>query len=278
MSDCPSTHSINIFTTFEPDLKTQILLNFLPHSNLLNGHLEWALFFFCALLIGMSKTGIQGIGALTVPLLAILFGAKSSTGILLPILCFADLIAIIYYRRDFKLKYILPLLPWSITGLLIALLVDHGIPPSQFRRLMAFCIFLGLAVLFWSERKGKTEDITGRAWYSPLFGTVMGFATMIGNAAGPIMSVYLLSTKLPKYVFISTGAWFVMIVNLIKVPLQVFVWDNINMEVLMLDLTTVPFLLIGAWMGVKLVKVLPEAKFRAVTIALTIVATAMLLY
>lgn len=227
----------------------------------------------------MSKTGIQGIGALTVPLLAILFGAKNSTGILLPILCFADLIAIVYYRRDFKLKYILPLLPWSIAGLVIALVVDHGIPPSQFKRLMAFCIFLGLAVLIWSESKGgKAADITTHAWYSPLFGTVMGFATMIGNAAGPIMSVYLLSTKLPKYVFISTGAWFVMIVNLLKVPLQVFVWDNIDMEVLLLDLTTIPFLAIGAWMGIKLVKVLPESQFRKVTIALTIVATAMLLF
>ncbi len=253
-------------------------MDFLPHSSLVDGGAEWALFFFCALLIGMSKTGIQGIGALTVPLLAILFGAKSSTGILLPILCFADLIAIVYYRTDFRLKYILSLLPWCIAGLVLALVVDKGIPPAQFKRLMAFCIFLGLAVLIWSERKGKTADVTRQAWYAPLFGVLMGFATMIGNAAGPIMSVYLLSTKLPKYAFISTGAWFVMIVNLLKVPLQVFFWDNIDREVLLLDLTAIPFVAVGAWMGIQLVSVLPEKGFRKATIALTIVATSMLLY
>lgn len=66
---------------------------------LLSSPMGWALYFLCAMLIGMSKTGIQNIGTLAVPLFAFLFGAKYSTGIVLILLCIADLVAVIYYRK-----------------------------------------------------------------------------------------------------------------------------------------------------------------------------------
>lgn len=246
-------------------------------SNYLNGTSEWVLFFLCAVILGMTKTGIQGLGILTVPIFAYLFGAKNSTGILLPIICFADLMAIMYYRTDLKLKNIFRLLPWTLLGLVLALGVDHLIPDTAFKQLMAFCILLGLIVMFWSERKDKANALTSSIWYSPLFGLMVGFATMIGNAAGPILTVYLLSMRLPKYEFVSTAAWFIMFVNLLKVPLQVFVWDNISLEIFLLDLYTIPFLAIGAMIGVRLVKVIPEKLFRKLMIVLTILSTFMLL-
>ncbi|MCD8202892.1 MAG: sulfite exporter TauE/SafE family protein, partial [Prevotella sp.] len=75
---------------------------------------DWGILFFTALLIGMSKSGIQGITLLAVPLMAMTFGAKPSTGIILPILCFADLMAVLYYRRIAEWRYVLKLLPTAI--------------------------------------------------------------------------------------------------------------------------------------------------------------------
>jgi uncharacterized membrane protein YfcA len=249
----------------------------LDFSNYLNGTSQWVLFFLCAVILGMTKTGIQGLGILTVPVFAYLFGAKNSTGILLPIICFADLMAILYYRTNLKLKNIFRLLPWTLIGLVLALLVDHLIPATGFKQLMAFCIILGLVVMFWSERKEQISEITDSYWYAPLFGLMVGFATMIGNAAGPILTVYLLSMRLPKYEFVSTAAWFIMFVNLLKVPLQVFVWDNISLEIFLLDLYTIPFLALGAVIGVRLVKIIPEKLFRKLMIVLTVLSTLMLL-
>src|SRR5690606_35543308 len=108
------------------------------------------LFYTCAVLIGMSKTGIHGVGTLSVPILAYLFGAKTSTGVLLPILCIADLMAVIYYRRELELKNIYKLLPWTVAGLALALIVVNRIEPSGFRVMMAACIFLGFGILIWS--------------------------------------------------------------------------------------------------------------------------------
>ena len=239
---------------------------------------EYILFYTCAVLIGMSKTGIHGVGTLSVPVLAYLFGAKASTGVLLPVLCLADLMAVVYYRREFRLKNIFSLLPWTVVGLILALIVGNRIPASGFRMLMAGSLFLGLIVLLWSERKSNIEAVTGSKYYAPLFGLMVGFATMIGNAAGPIVTVYLLSMRFSKIAFVSTGAWFIMSVNFIKVPLQIWVWDNLDGPTLLLGLSTIPFLLVGSVIGIRLVKILPEKQFRKMTIVLTVVATLMLLY
>jgi len=245
---------------------------------LLDSRQNQILFYTCAVLIGMSKTGIHGVGTLSVPILAYLFGAKTSTGVLLPILCIADLMAVIYYRRELELKNIYKLLPWTVAGLALALIVGNRIEPSGFRVMMAACIFLGLGILIWSERKTEIEKVTGSIYYAPLFGLMVGFATMIGNAAGPIVTVYLLSMRLNKIAFVSTGAWFIMTVNFIKMPLQIWVWDNLDIPTLLLGLTTIPFIAAGAYLGIRLVRFLPEKQFRQSMIVLTVLATLMLLF
>lgn len=237
----------------------------------------WALLALSAVLIGMSKTGIQGITMLAIPILALFFGGKPSTGIVLPMLCMADIIAVIYYRRDAEWKYILRLLPSAVAGFFVAIAVDGFIPESQFKRLIAFCIVASIAVMLWSDKRGKGKVMSGKWWFAPLFGLFGGFATMIGNAAGPIMAVYLLSMRLPKNSFVGTSAWFFMIVNMLKVPLQIFAWNNITLTTLLVDVLMIPFIAAGAVAGIYLVKKLPEKKYRAMIIWLTVLCAAMLL-
>lgn len=239
---------------------------------------DWTLLFACALLIGMSKTGIQGITLLAIPLMAINFGAKPSTGLILPMLCFSDLIAVFYYRRTAEWKYVFQLLPAAIVGFFVAIAVDKLIPADEFRRLMAICIFMGLAVMFWTEKKGKDSKMFTSWWYAPLFGLMGGFTTMIGNAAGPVMSVYLLSMRLPKYSFVGTSAWFFLVVNYLKLPLQIFVWDNISLTTVMLNAITIPFMVLGALIGIYFVKKIPEKSYRAFIIVVTVLSTLMLLF
>ncbi len=238
---------------------------------------DWGILFFTAMLIGMSKSGIQGITLLAVPLMAMTFGAKPSTGIILPILCFADLMAVLYYRRIAEWRYVLRLLPTAIAGFAVAIIVDRFIPASQFKHLMGGCLLLVLIVMLWSELRGKENKFSKCWWYGPIFGLVGGFTTMIGNAAGPVMAIYLLSVKMPKYNFVGTNAWFFLVVNYLKIPLQIFVWNNINTSTLLLDACTIPFVLIGAFLGIKIVKKLPEKGFRYFTMTVTVVSVIMML-
>lgn len=239
----------------------------------------WALYFTCALLIGVSKTGIQNIGTLTVPVFALLFGAKYSTGIVLILLCFADLVAVIYYRKAFMWQELKKLLPLAFVGLLTGLLLGNHVDDKTFKIFISSCIIVGMVIMITLERSSRErqEYLTNKKWYSPLFGFILGFSTMIGNAAGPALSVYMLSKRLDKITFAATSAWFIFILNLSKVPLQLFIWKNITWSGVMLNFMALPFILLGGFIGIKIIKILPEKTFRYLIITLVMAASILLI-
>lgn len=222
----------------------------------------WITTIFSAVLIGMGKTGLSGTGMLVVPVMAAVFGGKPSTGIVLPMLCIADLFAVIYYHRHANWKYILKLMPWTIIGLASALLLGSDIPDNTFKLLIGISILISLIIMVWQDYFKKSDEVPSGIWFSALFGFGAGFSTMIGNAAGPLMAIYLLSFRLPKNDYIGTGAWFFLIINYLKLPLQIVFWKNINFSTLTFNLAMVPAIAIGAYLGFKLVKVFPEKAYR----------------
>ena len=116
---------------------------------------QWTILSLTALCIGMSKTGVQGLMLLAVPYMAMAFGAKESTGVILPMLCMADIMAVVYYKRIADWKVVIKLLPTAILGFFVAIFVDKLIPTEEFRQLMGWTLVLALAVMIWSEVFGK---------------------------------------------------------------------------------------------------------------------------
>ncbi|MCL2479855.1 MAG: sulfite exporter TauE/SafE family protein [Treponema sp.] len=242
---------------------------------------EIAVVIASGLFIGMGKTGLNGINSIMIPLLAIVFGAKESTGIVLPMMCFADIIAVLWYRRSAEWKHIARLMPWAMGGLVLALVVERFVPAQGFKYLIGFCIFSGLGVMIWNDaatRKlgDKQAMVPSGWWFSAIFGLLGGFSTMIGNAAGPIMSVFLLSMKLPKENFLGTAAWFYMIVNYTKIPLQIIFWHNITVQGLLFNVCMIPVIIAGTVLGVVLVKLVSEKVYRTLVYAMTIVSATLL--
>ena len=233
---------------------------------------QWFWVILCALFVGMAKTGVAGIGMLIVPILASIFGGKPSAGLLLPMLSMADFFAVAYYHRHAEWKYILKLLPSTVVGVLIGLFVGNMINDEQFKQLMAIIILIGLGIMIWRERKKSVEAIPHNWWFASIAGLLGGFSTMIGNAAGPVMAIYLLSMKLPKNSYIGTGAWFFLIINLFKIPFHIFVWKTIDVHSLTLDLAMFPAIMIGAFIGFRLVKIIPEKPYRIFIVVTTALA------
>ena len=240
-------------------------------------NIQWFVISISALSIGMSKTGVQGIMLMIVPLMAMAFGAKESTGVILPMLCMADIIAVAYYKRIADWKVVAKLLPTAILGFFLAIGVDNMIPNGQFRQLMGWTLMLALIVMIWSEIFGKENRWMKKLWYAAIFGLLGGFTTMIGNAAGPVMSVYLLSMRKEKMEYIGINAWFFLVVNLLKVPLQAFVWDNITWDSLQLNLVMLPVIGIGSLIGIRIVKLLPEKIFRRFIQIVTILSVILMI-
>ncbi|MBR4845155.1 MAG: sulfite exporter TauE/SafE family protein, partial [Bacteroidaceae bacterium] len=178
---------------------------------------QWTILSLTALCIGMSKTGVQGMMLLVVPYMAMAFGAKESTGVILPMLCMADIMAVAYYKRIADWKIVVKLLPTAILGFFVAIFVDKLIPTNEFQQLMGWTLALALIVMMWSEFFGKENKWMNKWWYSSVFGLLGGFTTMIGNAAGPVLSVYLLSMRKGKMEYIGINAWFFLVVNFLKI-------------------------------------------------------------
>lgn len=238
---------------------------------------QWLVLALSAICIGMSKTGVQGMMLLIVPFMAMAFGAKESTGVILPMLCMADIVAVAYYKRIADWKIVLKLLPTAILGFFVAIAVDKLVPAGEFKRLMGWTLALALLVMFWNEFSGKEHKFMNKWWYSALFGLLGGFTTMIGNAAGPVMSVYLLSMRKDKMSYVGINAWFFLVVNLLKVPLQTFVWHNITWDSFALDAMMIPVILVGAFIGIRIVRWFPEKAFRRFIQAVTVLAVLLML-
>ncbi len=231
---------------------------------------QWFLAILCGMIIGMSKTGISGAGLIAVPILAAIFGGRPSVGLLLPMLIIADLFAVKFYNRHANWKYVIKLLPWTVAGILIALFVGKSVNDQQFRGMIALVVIVGIALMIYQDLRRKNLEVPSSWWFSAILGLGSGFATMIGNASGPLMAFYLLSMRLPKNIYIGTGAWFFLIVNLFKVPLHVFVWKTISLESLTFDMIMMLPIIAGAFLGYYLIKLIPERAYRIFIMATTL--------
>lgn len=232
--------------------------------------LHWVLVMLAAFIIGLSKAGLKGIDMMNVTIMAIVFGGKASTGIVLPLLCAADILAVAYYHRHAQWKHFWKLMPWIITGILVGVYVGKELDETLFRRIMAVIIVLTVIIVVAMELR-KTQQVPSHPLFAAGMGLVSGFTTMLGNLAGAFSNIYFLAMRMPKNNFIGTAAWLFLVINLFKFPFQVFYWKNITISTLRTDAVLLPALVAGFWAGIKIVSVIRDDSYRKVVILLTLV-------
>ena len=251
-----------------------------PFIDLINSFgftgVDWLVTLLCGFLIGTSKAGVAGAGLIIVPIMAVTFGGKLSTGIVLPMLIIADVFAVKHYHKHANWKYIVKVTPWALLGIILAVYVGHSIDDATFKTIISISVIVGIGIMIWRDLK-KSVTIPDYWWFAMVLGSLGGFASMIGNTAGPIMSLYLLSMRIPKNVFIATAAWFFFLINLFKVPLHIVYWETINTKTLVFNLLVAPSIILGVFLGIQLVKILPEKVYRILVIGTAAISAVSLL-
>jgi len=231
-------------------------------------NLNWGLILLSAFFIGLSKAGLRGIDMMNVTIMAIVFGSKASTGIVLPLLCVADIIAVFYYHRHAQWKHFWKLIPWMAIGILVGVYVGKDMNEALFRKIMAIIIITTVFIMVGLEIR-KNQVIPTNKLFVANMGLAAGFTTMLGNLAGAFSNIYFLAMRMPKNDFIGTASWVFLVINLFKLPFQIFFWKNITTESLYTDLFLLPSVVIGFWIGVKIVSKIKEDNYRKVVIVLT---------
>lgn len=242
--------------------------------DILSFHLSYtdiAIILGVALLTGMAKTGVHGAGMITVPMLAAVFGGKLSSGVMLPLLVMADVMGVWYYHRHASWSHLKILFPWSAVGVVLGTVFGQYINDYVFKLVMAGIVLISVGIMIWMERDRSAEIPTSK-WFGITTGVLGGFTSMIGNLAGPVMALYLLSMRMPKNAFIGTAAWFFLVINWFKVPFHLFMWKTITPDVLLLDVMTLPVILLGAYLGVLITRQLSEKTYRWFIIVMTLAA------
>lgn len=239
--------------------------------------LQWIAVGMAVFLLGLSKAGIKGIGIIIVVILAFVFGEKESTGVLLPMLISADILAVIYYHRHAQWRYIFKLLPMMIVGVLVGVWLGNDISEVIFKRLMAVIIIGSVILMFVSENR-KSTKIPNNKLFSWIAGFLTGFTTMIGNLAGPVANIYFLTMRFPKNEFIGTAAWLFFIINLFKLPFHILIWKTVTVESLVLNSVLVPIVVLGFFVGVSIVKLISNVNYRRFILIVTAIGGIILFF
>lgn len=228
-------------------------------------------------LLGMGKSGLKGLGVIIVTLMALVFGGKASTGILIPMMVTADVFAVIYYHRHTQWYFLKKLLPMMLVGVLLGVWWGNDISEALFKQIMAVFILLTVLVMIWMDRS-KSIGIPRHWFFSSSMGLLSGITSMIGNLAGSFASIYFLAMRLPKNEFIGTAAWLFFIINVFKLPFHIWVWETVTVETLTLNLLLSPAILIGFFIGVRLVKLINNDLYRKFVLAVTAIGALIILF
>lgn len=242
---------------------------------------QWALGIVAAILVGVSKTGIAGLGMLFVAVFALVIpSTKQSTGIVLPLLIFGDVVAVLSYRRHTQWTHVWRLFPWTALGVFAGYFALGRVDDHQTRVLIGIIVCAMVALHFWRRYQADKhpEVLQSRGfWFAVMIGILAGFTTLVANAAGPLMVIYLLAMRLPKMEYVGTGAVFFMLLNWFKVPFMVHL-GLITRESLRFNLLLAPAVLAGALFGKWLLPRIDQKLFERIALVLSAAAGVKLLF
>lgn len=232
--------------------------------------IQWVSAFAAAVCVGLSKTGFGGVGMVAVLLMTVVLPARESTGAILPLLIVADVFAVTAFRKFTVWSHLVRLLPPAMIGIVCGWLLMPRLPGPVFQTVIGWTV-VGLVVLTVVQKlfvrlPGFVAGHPAIAWPA---GWLAGVTTMLANAAGAVMTVYLLACRLPKMEFVGTAAWFFFIINVVKVPFSVSL-GLIHPRSLMLDAVLVPGIVAGVAAGRYLLGRINQQSFEWLMIAFSL--------
>jgi hypothetical protein len=217
--------------------------------------------------IGIGKSGLAGMSLVHVLIFAFLFGARESTGVVLPMLLIGDVCAVSIFHQHARWDYVRRMLPPACAGVVIAAVIMRSLSETVYKPLIGITILtlttLQVVRLYKPQWFGRVPH---SRWFAWTIGLIAGGATMLANAAGPIFTIYCLAVALPKFELVGTSAWFFFLINAFKVPFSIAL-GLIHGETLALNAILSPAILAGIFAGRWLTTNIPQRLFDGLLLA-----------
>ena len=252
---------------------------------------SWLLVVIGAIIVGFSKTAMPGAGTVAAGAFALAMPAKESTAALLLLLILGDMTALWVYRREPDWRTLVRLLPSAMIGVIIGVFFFAAVDDTTVRVTIGVILLALVALTLGRRLQAARRAKEGKTSTTPepgshrgpaataqgiAYGLMGGFTTMVANAAGPVMSLYLLMMRMPVMTFLGTSAWFFAVINLFKLPFSAGL-GLFSAETLLMDLLLAPVVLLSAYAGTKVARRISQSVFDKLVLGLTILASVGLL-
>lgn len=255
--------------------------------------MSWALLILGAFAAGVAKTSVGGLTTLTVMLFAIVLPTKESTGAVLLVYIAGDLVAMARYRSAANWDMLRKLIPWVLPGLVLGNWFLHLVDANGLRRSIGVMLAASVVIqlVISRPRRPRIRKNLGDSGSSgdggprtsalekvatSVAGIAAGFTTMAANTGGPVMTLFLLAKKVDKMTFVGTAAWYFFLINLVKVPFSIGV-GAITWDIAATSAWLVPVVWAGAFVGIRLLRIIPQKLFDFLAVASSAVAATVLL-
>ena len=235
--------------------------------NFITGWAFYATAIPAVLLMGLSKSGFgAGLGALAVPLMALVTPVPQSAALLMPAMLLIDIVSVAAFRRDVDKPLLKLLIPFGLLGTLVGTLLFRVLDGRTVAMLVGV-----FTLLFLAQRwlfPPRADSPPPPRWAGRLLATVAGFTSFVSHTGGPPLNAYVIPLRLPPVQFAATLAVFFFCINLAKwVP---YAWlglfDARNLATSMLLL---PFAPIGVWAGVRIARrISPVLFYRLINVGM----------
>lgn len=231
----------------------------------------------CVFFTGIAKGGMAGASSVIVPILALTLGGKDSVGFLLPISLSASFISALRNHNGVNWKALANVLPFAFVGICIGAYCGDIANEKQFFVLLAIVIITGCTLsIIQHYNHSSFKDEHGI--FVIIFGLLSGFAAMIGNVTGPLISTLFILQRFPKKQFVTTYVWFCFLTDVIKVPFHLFLWHTINTQTLIHDFYYIPIMILGVFCGNWLINKLPDNLYKTIILILSCISAVILLF
>jgi uncharacterized membrane protein YfcA len=229
-----------------------------------------------ALLVGLSKGGLSMLGALGVPVLALVTSPVTAAALLLPILVVSDMAGLWSYRREFDRRNLVILIAAGTLGIGVGW-ATASLVSDRIVSLMVGLVGLTFCINSWRRRHVELPARAADVPRGVLWGTVMGFTSFVSHSGGPPYQVYVLPQRLPKLVYAGTTTIVFAAINAVKL-VPYWALGQLSGGNLRTAAYLVPIALFGTWSGVRLVRILPErAYFLFVQVSLFVLSIKLIL-
>ncbi len=212
-------------------------------------------------LVGLAKGGFSGLGATTMPILALVMDPIKGAAMLLPILIVQDVVGVWAYRKSWDRRTVAIMVSGAVIGIVLGWWFAATVSVKFVQGMIGvIAIAFGANRLLADYGNGMKLRHVLPEWVGGIWGMVAGFTSQVAHAGGPPFQVWAMTRNFPRDVFVGTSCIFFAIINWLKVPAY-FALGQFTVENMTLTAVFLPVAILSTLAGVWIVRRIDPARF-----------------